>query len=424
MKIVEFFFLLLFLFSACHPPEPKEVHAGVSYTCSMHPQVLKDEPGQCPICHMDLIPVQAPSSADSAMEMNLDTNVTSNTDSTAHTHAVAATGDIELTDQQMQLGNIKVDTLGTKGFQQSSVLAGTVALNEKNIETISARVRGRIERLYFKNEGDYVPKGAKVYELYSEELNSAKQEYSLLLQRKAAMQNSVISFDELLAAARQKLLLWGMSGAQVTAIHAGAKPSYTTPFYSPAAGYITVLNATEGAYVNEGQSLMRLANTSSVWVETQAYASQLAQVGNNASVTVQLPQLDNKQVEGRIEFATPEINRQSRISLLRVSLANPGNLLKPGMPAYIYIKGARNSNVISLPHDAVMRTTNGAYVWVQKGNRTFSMKTVVTGAENGNVIEIRQGLQPGEVIVTAGTYLLNSEYLLRNGTSSMEGMKM
>jgi len=331
--------------------------------------------------------------------------------------------EIELSDQQIKLGNIHADTIGNTGFGSSTVLTGTVSFNEKNMETISSRVKGRIEKLFFKNVGDFVSKGAKVYELYSEELNSAKQEYILLLQRRGTLSNTVLNFNQLTEAARHKLLLWGMTNAQIKALEKSRKASYTTVFYSPASGYITKLNVTEGDYAMEGQSVLRLANTSSVWVETQAYTSQLAHINRSAAVTVQIPDWGNKKITGTIEFASPEINSQTRINLLRVNVPNPGNGLKPGMSAYVYLNSDQK-NTVALPIDAVMRNGKLAYVWIKTGNNKFKMQSVTIGAESGNQIEITSGLKTGDVVVTSGAYLLNSEYLLRNGGNSMEGMKM
>jgi len=384
----------------------------------MHPQVLKDEPGKCPICHMDLIAVNQMKADTAAHSMNMDSTGSMQMDSAANnkmgSDEMGMLNEIELSDQQIKLGNIQADTIGNIGFGSSTVLTGTVSFNEKNIETISSRVKGRIEKLFFKNVGDFVSKGAKVYELYSEELNSAKQEYILLLQRRGTLSNTVINFNQLLEAARHKLLLWGMTAGQITALEQSRKASYTTAFYSPASGYITQLNVTEGDYTMEGQSMLRLANTSSVWIETQVYSSQLSQINRSSAVTVQIPQLGNKKIDGKIEFASPEINPQTRINLLRVIIPNPGNQLKAGMSAYVYLNRDQK-NTVALPIDAVMRNGKLAYVWIKTGNNKFKMQSVTTGAESGNQIEITSGLKAGDVVVTSGAYLLNSEYLLRNG---------
>lgn len=362
--------------------------AGTTYTCSMHPQVRSDNPGKCPICGMDLIPVAQNNKASS--------------------------NEVELSDEQIRLANISLDTLSTGTLGNETVLTGTITFNEKAIEIIPARVMGRIERLYYKNIGDYVPKGVKAFELYSEELNSAKQEYVLALQKRKSLGNAVVDFDRLIEAARNKLLLWGVSEGQIRAMeHTGNAP-LTTTFFTTAGGYITSLDAVEGVYVMAGEAIFRLANTSTVWVEAQVYTSQMAQINRNGNVTVRLPDLGNKEVTGRVEFVNPEIDPRTRINLLRVAIPNSGNKLKPGMSAYILFKGEQ-SDAIFLPIDAVIRSESMATVWLKSGPNKFKYQMVTTGAESGNRLQINSGLKVGDTVVVSGAYLLNSEYRLRNG---------
>ncbi len=416
------------MLASCGSKKKESGQPLVQYTCSMHPQVLKDAPGECPICHMDLIPLQ-PIHIDSTMKMmetDSDSSSLMDLDSSSNDMGHNDPGmvnELTLTDLQIRTANILVDTIGKVNFKSSNVLTGTVTFNENNIEIVSARVKGRVEHLYYKNMGDFVAKGARLFDLYSEELNSAKQEYILLLQQRSTQNSGVINFNHLVDAARHKLLLWGMTSGQVRALSVNSKPSFITTFYSKASGYINQLNIIEGAYVIEGQSIMRLANTSSVWVETQAYASQLAGMNNAKKVMVQIPALGNRKIEGEIEFASPEINIQTRVNLLRVKISNAGNELKPGMSANVYVNN-NSSQVIALPAEAIIRTTGQPYVWVKTGNNSFKMKQIVIGGESGNKVEIKQGISSLDVVVVSGAYLLNSEYLLRNGVNSMAGMNM
>ena len=282
---------------------------------------------------------------------------------------------------------------------------------------------GRIERLYFKNLGDYVNKGDKLFDIYSEELNNAKQEYILALEKQKTLDNPLIDFTALLQSAKNKLLLWGLSENQIQEIAVRKTTTALTTFYSPVAGYITTLDIREGEYAMEGGTIVRIADLSTLWAEAQVYTSQLSQIDNNALASVQFPDLPGKQTIGKIEFMNPEINPQTRITLLRVNVANSGKLLKPGMPAYVTIKG-KQVNTLTLPSDAVLRTGTGASVWVQTGNHTFKSRMVETGMEDRERVEIKSGLQPGDIVVITGAYLLNSEFIFKKGANPMEGMKM
>ena len=167
--------------------------------------------------------------------------------------------------------------------------------------------------------------------------------------------------------AKNKLLLWGMSEGQVQELEENKKATpATNTFYSTSSGYITNLDIREGDYVMEGGTIVKLADVSTLWVEAQVYTSQLAEIKRNSIATVQLPGFDGKEIKGRIEFVNPEINPDTRINLIRVSISNPGNQLKPGMPAYVLLRSPQRQT-LTLPIDAVIRDGQGATVWVRTG---------------------------------------------------------
>ncbi|MEP6616789.1 MAG: efflux RND transporter periplasmic adaptor subunit [Ginsengibacter sp.] len=394
MKFLKIFIFSFVTLTGCQNKKEAPLDPDIFYTCSMHPQIIRDKPGKCPICQMELISVNR--------------------------KKVTATDEIELSNEQIMLGNIQTDTIKGGEMESQTVLPATISFNERNITTISARLPGRIEKLYFRNIGDYVSKGAAVYSLYSEELNNAQQQYVLLLQQRKELGNSVINFNQLLESARTKLVLWGMSQGEVREIERTHKTRLEITFYSNASGFITSLDILEGDYAMGGQALMKLADVSKVWVEAQVYTSLLSQLDKNGQVMVQIPEL-GKEVKGKIDFVNPEVNPQSRINLLRVNIPNPGNQLKPGMSAYIFLKGT-NVNSISISSDAIIKNKNMSMIWLKTGINKFRSQMVTTGSDNNGITEITNGLKNGDVIVVSGAYLLNSEYMLRNGSNSMQGM--
>lgn len=384
---------VLFLVSSCGNKKQSKQAASDNeyYTCSMHPQIMQPGPGTCPICHMELIPVKK-------------TNT--------------AADEIMLNDEQIRLGNIQVDTIRDGAIHDDLVLTATLSADETKANSINARISGRIDRLYFKNQGDFVSKGALLYDLYSEELNNAKQEYLAALERREKLDNSIIDFNRLVQSAKTKLLLWGMTESQIADLEKKKTASRLTSFYSPVSGYITELPVAEGQYVMEGGMVMRLADLSFLWAEAQVYESQIDRIDRSAVARVQFPDLPGKEFTGKISFENPEIATGTRVSLVRITVPNNAGQLKPGMPSYVIIRN-RSQRSLTLPLDAVLRDGKMNMVWVQEGKNIFKMKMVETGIESGDRIEIRSGLQNGDAVVTSGAYLLNSEYIFKKGTDQM-----
>jgi len=391
-------FCLLLLVSCKSKTQTAAIAPDTYYTCSMDPQVVESKPGKCPICHMDLTPVKKSSEQENNDEL-------------------------ALSPEQMQLGNIQVDTIRNAFIGNQMILTGTLNFDQTKINDVSARVSGRIEKLFFKKMGDYVTKGAPLYEIYSEELNDAKQEYLLALQKKETLGNSIINFDDVIDAAKNKLLLWGMSEQQIKNLNKGVLVNPRTTFFSTESGYITQLNLQEGDYVSEGGSIVKLAGLSTLWVEAQAYATQLSRLNNAKDAIVEIPDFPGKKIPGKILFQNPELNTASRINLIRINIPNEDNQLKPGMSAYITVKTG-GVNALFLPSDAVLRDGKMAMVWIQTSQNKFKSVMVETGNESGNMIEIKSGIQQNDEVVTSGAYLLQSEYIFRKGASPMAGMDM
>jgi Cu(I)/Ag(I) efflux system membrane fusion protein len=399
------FMVAAVLFSSCNEKKQSTesiVKKDVYFTCSMHPQIHEDHPGNCPICGMKLIPV-----AKKGMSSKM------GADKTTQVH---------LSDEQIMLGNIQADTVAKESIGDKLVMTGTLNFNQDKLSSVNARVEGRIDKLYFKNIGDYVNKGDKLYDLYSEQLNSAKQEYVTALEQQNTVGNSLINYSTLVESAKTKLLLWGMTDAQLIKLAQSKQISTHTSFYSKESGYITALNTQEGNYVMEGGTVVQLANLSTLWAEAQVYTTQMSSISKNGNVTVQIPDL-NKTINGTIDFVNPEINPDTRINLIRVTIPNKNHELHPGMPVYITIKN-KQRNAITLPSLAVLRDSKGSTVWIQCQPGVYEIRMVKTGIAENNDIEITSGLNAGDVVVTSGAYLLNSEFVFQHGSDPMAGMKM
>jgi len=396
------YLLILFisaLYSCIERKEDKPVaNSDVYYTCSMDPQVIEYKPGNCPICKMPLTLVKKSS--------------------------LQKEDELLLSDQQIQLGNISLETIRSENMTNQTVLTGVLNFDLTKTSAISSRVMGRIEQLYFKNVGDYIKRGDKLYDIYSEDLNNAKQEYLLALERQKTFSKSeVIDFNSLVRSAKNKLMLWGLNNAQMTQLEHAGKTEPTTSFYSSSNGYITVLDIRLGDYVMEGGTILQLADLSTLWAEAQVYTSQFSNLQENASAIVRIPALGNESIPGKISFVNPEIVPDSRLNLIRVSIPNKNKHLKPGMSAYVYLHGP-NRLTYTLPVDAVIRDAKGATVWVKTGKNTFKNKMVEIGEEMENRIEIKHGLSAHDTVVVTGAYLLNSEYVFKRGANPLAGHDM
>jgi Cu(I)/Ag(I) efflux system membrane fusion protein len=396
MKYFLFIFLLISATACKNKVRPVAEKNDSFYTCSMHPQVMQETPGKCPICGMKLIAVKkGPAQED---------------------------GIISLSDQQVQLGNISADTIGKNLLGDKTVLTATLAVDETKSTTINGRIAGRIDKLYFKSPGDFIQKGDRLYDLYSEALNNAKQEYLLALEKQTVLDNSIIDFKQVVESSRNKLLLWGMTETQIRELGTNKTNSPVTTFYSPADGYVSELQSHEGDYISEGTTIFRLSNLSNLWAEAQVYASQLSQIDHHATALVRIPDL-SKEIKGQIDFVSPEINPATRINLIRVSVPNSNGQLKPGMPAYVELRNRQN-NALTLPAGSVIRTGRGSIVWLMIGHNTYKSVMVETGLEDDDRVEIKSGLKTGDIVVTQGAYLLNSEYIFKHGADPMAGMDM
>ena len=404
--------LLALAATACQKAKPVADSAtspadSTYYTCPMHPQVHEEGPGKCPICSMDL--VKATKHAAPAVPTSQRSG-----------GGAAPAPEVMLTNQQIQLANIRVAALGASSERARTVLTGTLAADATQTSTVSSRVSGRVERLFVRQTGEPIRRGAPLVSIYSEQLQALQQEYLLSLAQQRAVGENVNQYGRLVEAARQKLRLLGMSAGQLRALAATGRPTPALTFYSPQAGLVQEVGVTEGQYVGEGTLLVSLTNLSSLWVEAQLYPEEVAGVRVGQSVQVQVAGFADAYA-GKVIFLSPELQANSRVTLLRVQLANPDGRLQPGMQANVNLAGPSRS-AQALPQDAVLRDSQGSYVWQQLNANNFRRLKVTTGPETDQTVAITGGLDAGAKVVVSGAYLLESEYALYQGADPMAGM--
>lgn len=388
--------VLLFLIASCNK-KTEQTQDDVYYTCSMDPQVMESKPGKCPICKMPLTPVKK--------------------DHSEHVDG------LHLSDQQVQLGHIKTETLTEHEMGDEILLTGVLTVDQNKASSISSRVMGRIEKLYFKNTGEKINSGEIVYEIYSEDLNLAARELKLALDKKKSLKVDAIDLDKIINSVKNKLKLYGLSDKQIEQIGNEELNSNLFKIVSPVSGVISNIDAKEGDYVMEGGSIYHVADYSNLWAETQVFIDDLSRIKENTLATVYFPGVSGLKTSGKISFVNPELNSSSQINIVRIEIPNNSNQLKVGMQVNVSIL-LNKKTTLALPTDAVIIDGKGSSVWIKTGHNQYQSVMVSTGMETNEYTQITNGLNKGDTVVVSGAYLLSSEYLFKKGTNPMEGHDM
>ncbi len=383
--------VLLFLFRSPilvwfrGPAEPAAlpVSQEAAYTCPMHPHVRQHGPGKCPICGMDLVAV---------------------------TRAEAESGDVAIEADRQQLLGVRTGMVELRPVSAEVRAVGRVAFDETRLEDVTVKYGGSIGRLHVEQTGQAVRRGQTLFTLYSPELYAAQQEYlATLASQKAARQTSVPDrADYLVAAARQKLRLWDLSDAQIRRIEETGEAVREIAVPSPASGYVVEKDVVQGAAVQPGMRLFRIAGLDRVWIEAEVYESELPRVRTGQSAVVTLPYLPGEELRGRVSLILPVLNPESRTGRVRIEIANPRRLLRPDMYADVLLK-TEGKEALMVPESAVIYTGPRQIVFVDLGEGRFRQQEVRLGAKSGDAFEVLSGLQPGDRVVTSGNFLIDAE---------------
>lgn len=340
-----------------------------------------------------------------------------NTESTGPVSAQPPTMDLMLTESQVRLANIQTRKVSAQPFSQARVINGRLKENATLTAVISSRAAGRIERLYYKEVGRSVRKGEPLYELYSENLLTYQQEFLWAREQAATMGTDKPHYETIERAARKKLELYGLTSSQINQLVVLGKAQPRITFLAPSAGIIKSVDATEGQYVAEGSPLFAIENLTSLWVEADLYSNEADWVQTGDMVLVQVE--GQQQLEGRVDFISPEFKSNSQVWVMRATISNTSGQFKPGMPAEVIVSQPANQALV-LPVQAVIRSAAGTHVYVETEQHVFQPRTVVTGQENFSEVQILDGLAAGERVAVSGAYLIYSEFILKHGMNPME----
>ncbi|WP_319502922.1 efflux RND transporter periplasmic adaptor subunit [uncultured Draconibacterium sp.] len=375
-----------------HEHSAEEVAGETTWTCSMHPQIRQPEPGDCPICGMDLIPLEEEQNSE------IDPDAVS----------MSATA--------MQLANIQTAVVGSSELLKVVRLNGKVQEDERLIFSQSSHIPGRIEDLKVNFTGDYVQKGQVIASVYSPDLVTAQEELF-------EAQKIKDSQPQLFEAAKEKLKNWKLTDDQINQILASGKTLETFDVLAEVSGYVTQKKVNTGDYVRRGEAIYEVADFSRVWVLFDVYESDLPWIKNGDKVTYTIESLPGQSFEGTIDYLDPVINPKTRVAKARVVQSNKGLKLKPEM----FVSGKveaklPQTDAVVVPKTAVMWTGKRSVVYVKSATGQgvyFNMREVDLGPALGESYVIEDGLQKGEEIAVNGTFSIDAAAQLAGKPSMM-----
>ena len=359
-------------------------------------------------------------------EPKVTTTTTMNT-STPNNSSSPIEGSVTLSSAEAINANVQTASPEKREFIKDIIVVGTIKIAEPNEHIISARTRGRIERLFVNATGRIVRKGDPLYEVYSPDLLNAEQEY--LIARKSTGNNADMhSHSEinagLIAAGRKRLQLYGLSNDQISELEQTNIPHNTITILSPESGVVLQKLIQEGVYVDEGSSLFQLADLSVVWAEIEIPESSIRFIRIGYPVSIGTMAFPADKFQGKVIFISPVENPESHTITVRLALPNSSGKLRPEMfiNASIHVN---MGNSLAVPASAVIRTGKMDYVWIRNTDGSFSNKMVTVGAlSQDNYYQILDGLAASDVVAVTGQFLIDSEHQFAQGANPMAGMNM
>lgn len=389
--MISIFSIITILFTACtdKKTDGTEQHSTAEqakeiYTCPMHPTVISDRPGACPVCGMAL--------------------VKKTTQKNASAEDLSMLQSVSLSPTQRVIANVATETVQKQTISRKVTAVGIVDFAEPNLAIVPARFRGRLEKLHVNYTGEVVKKGQPLFELYSPDLISAQNELLIAAKNKQ---------EALLQATRDRLQIhFGLSVSQIADLEKNQKVLYAIPFPSPISGTVISKEIQEGQYVDEGMILYKLADLSRVWVYSDIYEKDIQLIKIGSIVQLITESYVNEKFEGKVTFIEPVLNSETRTVRVRTEFSNPAGRLKPQMYVTAQII-TQSKNTMVVPSSAVISTGKRNVVWIEVKENTFEPRDVVVGIQTDDRVEILSGLKIGEAVVGTGGYLIDSESQLQ-----------
>ncbi|MEE9166651.1 MAG: efflux RND transporter periplasmic adaptor subunit [Candidatus Neomarinimicrobiota bacterium] len=348
------------------------------YTCSMHPSVRSNDPGTCPICAMDLVPV---------------------------TREEAETGMVIVDARRRQLIGVKTGEVKRQDLVQTIRAIGKVTYDEARLTDVSLKFSGWIGEIFADYTGKFVRQGEPLFTIYSPELLTAQNEYLDGYKRsrdKGAERNGILK------AAHTRLLLWDLTEDQITGLRQAGQASEYVPILSPASGVVVIKHVVRGSRIDAGKMFYRIADLATVWVEADVYEYELPLVRAGQEAIITLSYLPEWREKGRITYVYPYLDPKTRTARFRMEVPNPDGTLKPEMYANVELQIPLGER-LTVPEGAVIYAGDTRLVFVDRGEGRLEPVRIKVGVKNKDVFEVLEGLQEGETVVTSANFLIAAE---------------
>ena len=392
--------------NAWAPPGKTAGASGQKWTCAMHPQIIRDHPGSCPICGMDLVPVGSKA-----------TRTTGGT-------GAPGQGVVHLDATRRQLLGVRTARVELAPFTRTIRAVGRVSYDETRLRHVHTKIDGYVERLLANATGETVRRGQPLLEIYSPELLASQQEFLVALEARDRMGSSTLSSvagygKDLVESARRRLQLFDMTDAQIARLEQTRTPQRTVTVYAHESGVVTMRNVTEGERIEAGKTLLDVADLSKVWVLASVYEYELPFVHQGQPAVMHLSYLPDRTFRGTVSLIYPSIEIATRTAQVRVEFDNPDLALKPDMYAEIELSADLGPR-ISVPEEAVLETGTRSLAFVEREPGLFEPRELRIGARLADRYEVVSGLVAGEQVVVSGNFLIDSESKLKAALETMQ----